>query len=104
MNIRSGIFETSGILQADAYDGYNELEPSRSPGPITSALCWAHARRQFFELADIAANAPMRDAARTQARSRRLHWRHSGASTCCSISSAASTALPPMSGCVSGND
>jgi hypothetical protein len=27
------------------------------PGPITSALCWAHARRQFFELADIAANA-----------------------------------------------
>src|SRR5437667_12297715 len=47
----------AGILQADAYDGYNELyEPSRSPGPITSALCWAHARRQFFELADIAAN------------------------------------------------
>jgi hypothetical protein len=24
---------------------------------ITPALCWAHARRQFFELADIAANA-----------------------------------------------
>src|SRR6266581_5403828 len=48
----------AGILQADAYDGYNELyESSRSPGPITSALCWAHARRQFFELADIAANA-----------------------------------------------
>ena len=48
----------AGILQADAYNGYNELYgPSRSPGPITSALCWAHARRQFFELADIAANA-----------------------------------------------
>src|SRR6267378_2599755 len=47
----------AGILQADAYDGYNELYESRSPGPITSALCWAHARRQFFELADIAANA-----------------------------------------------
>jgi transposase len=48
----------AGILQADAYDGYNELyQPSRSPRPITSALCWAHARRQFFELADIAANA-----------------------------------------------
>jgi transposase len=47
-----------GILQADAYGGYNELyQPSRSPGPITSALCWSHARRQFFELADIAANA-----------------------------------------------
>jgi transposase len=48
----------SGILQADAYSGYNELyEPSRTPRAITSALCWAHARRQFFELADIAANA-----------------------------------------------
>jgi transposase len=47
-----------GILQADAYSGYNELyDPSRAPGAITSALCWAHARRQFFELADIAANA-----------------------------------------------
>ena len=48
----------SGILQADAYNGYNELyDPSRAVGTITSALCWAHARRQFFELADIAANA-----------------------------------------------
>src|SRR5258707_4966340 len=48
----------SGILQADAYNGYNELyDPSRAEGLITSALCWAHARRQFFELADIAANA-----------------------------------------------
>jgi len=48
----------TGILQADAYSGYNELyDPSRAPGPIASALCWAHARRQFFELADIAANA-----------------------------------------------
>jgi transposase len=48
----------SGILQADAYSGYNDLyDPSRAQGPITSALCWAHARRQFFELADIAANA-----------------------------------------------
>jgi hypothetical protein len=42
---------------ADAYSGYNELYgPARSQGPITAALCWAHARRQFFELADIAAN------------------------------------------------
>jgi transposase len=48
----------NGILQADAYSGYNELyNPSRTQGPITAALCWAHARRQFFELADIAANA-----------------------------------------------
>ncbi len=48
----------AGILQADAYGGYNELyDPLRAPGPIVSALCWAHARRRFFELADIAANA-----------------------------------------------
>jgi transposase len=48
----------AGILQADAYGGYNPLyDPSRKPGAITPALCWAHARRQFFELADIAANA-----------------------------------------------
>src|SRR3989440_1247319 len=47
-----------GILQADAYSGYNALyDPSRKPGAITPALCWAHARRQFFELADISANA-----------------------------------------------
>jgi transposase len=47
----------SGILQADAYSGYNELyDGSRAQGPIIPALCWAHARRQFFELADIAAN------------------------------------------------
>lgn len=48
----------TGILQADAYSGYNELyDASRPQGPVTPALCWAHARRQFFELADIAANA-----------------------------------------------
>jgi transposase len=48
----------TGILQADAYSGYNELyDLSRTPGPVKAALCWAHARRQFFELADIAAHA-----------------------------------------------
>ena len=44
-----------GILQADAYAGYNALFRSdRSPAPLTRALCWAHARRKFFELADVA--------------------------------------------------
>jgi transposase len=48
----------SGILQADAYSGFNGLYAgARKPKPITPALCWAHARRQFFELADIAKNA-----------------------------------------------
>jgi len=48
----------AGILQADAYAGYNRLYAlGRSPGPVTEALCWAHARRKFFVLADIAAAA-----------------------------------------------
>ncbi|WP_078706710.1 IS66 family transposase [Consotaella salsifontis] len=47
-----------GILQADAYGGYGRLyRPDRSPGPVTEALCWAHSRRKFFELADIAGSA-----------------------------------------------
>jgi transposase len=51
----------SGILQADAYNGYNPLfKADRHPGPLTQALCWAHARRKFFVLADIAANAKRR--------------------------------------------
>ena len=46
-----------GILQADAYSGYNRLyEAGRPQGAITPAFCWAHARRQFFVLADITAN------------------------------------------------
>ena len=48
----------AGILQADAYSGFNALyAPDRKPGPITEAGCWAHARRKLFELADIASNA-----------------------------------------------
>jgi hypothetical protein len=42
------------VLQADAYSGFNRLlDPKREPGPITPALCWAHSRRTFFELADL---------------------------------------------------
>src|SRR3954465_958908 len=48
----------AGILQADAYGGYNKLyQAERQPGPIVEATCWAHARRPFFVLADLAANA-----------------------------------------------
>ncbi len=48
----------SGILQADAYAGFNTLyRPERPGGPITEAACWAHGRRKFFELADIASKA-----------------------------------------------
>ena len=45
----------AGVLQADAYSGFNRLyEPERKPGPVLEAACWAHARRKFFVLADIA--------------------------------------------------
>jgi hypothetical protein len=48
----------AGILQADAYDGYNRLyQAGRSPGPILEAACWVHARRPFFAMADIEENA-----------------------------------------------
>jgi transposase len=48
----------SGLLQADAYSGYNKLYAvDRTPGPILEAGCWAHARRPFFALADIEASA-----------------------------------------------
>ncbi|WP_291734592.1 IS66 family transposase [Leisingera sp. F5] len=52
---------------ADAYGGYNDLyRAGRDPAPVSSAFagglepvapspahCWSHARRKFFELADI---------------------------------------------------
>ena len=48
----------AGILQADAYGGYTKLyQAERRPGPIVEAACWVHARRPFFQMADIAANA-----------------------------------------------
>src|SRR5476649_713309 len=48
----------TGILQADAYDGYGKLYvPGRMPGPIREAACWVHARRPFFAMADIEENA-----------------------------------------------
>ena len=53
-----------GILQADAYGGYNGLYgPSRTAGTVTAAFCWSHARRKFFELADVAAQMKRRKGA-----------------------------------------
>lgn len=44
----------AGLFQADAYTGYQELyDPGRRPGPLIEAACWAHARRPFFQMADI---------------------------------------------------
>jgi transposase len=51
---RAHLATWSGILQADAYGGYNELYATgRQPGPVLEAGCFAHARRKFFELADV---------------------------------------------------
>ncbi len=51
---RAHLATWSGILQADAYGGYNELYAAgRQPGVVLEAGCFAHARRKFFELADV---------------------------------------------------
>jgi transposase len=51
----------TGILQADAFAGFNQLfEGGRKPGPIIFAPCWSHSRRKFFVLADIAQVAKAR--------------------------------------------
>ena len=51
-------------LQADAYAGYNALfRADRLPAPLTRMLCWAHARRKFFELADVATQLKRRKGA-----------------------------------------
>src|SRR6476619_5308352 len=48
----------AGILQADAYDGYNQLYlAARDPGRSREAACWVHARRPFFAMADLEENA-----------------------------------------------
>jgi transposase len=57
----------SGILQADAYDGYNRLYlADRKPGPIREAACWVHARRPFFAMADLDENARRRVAGKKE--------------------------------------
>lgn len=53
----------SGLMQADAYSGYNTLyawprrhssgAPAAGAGRIVEAACWAHGRRKFFELAEL---------------------------------------------------
>ena len=87
----------TGILQADAYSGYNELyDVSRAQGPITPALCWARPGGSFLSWRT---SPPMRGATRMPQRSRRSPWRRSSASMGCSILIAASTAKAPKSVC-----
>jgi transposase len=45
----------SGVMQADAFSGYNALyAKGRNPAPVVEAACWAHGRRDFFDLAKLA--------------------------------------------------
>jgi transposase len=58
VHVEAHLAHWSGLLQADAYSGYNKLYAAdRKPGQILEAGCWAHARRPFFALADIEASA-----------------------------------------------
>ena len=67
-----------GILQADAYAGFNGLyAKGRAPAPLTEASCWAHGGARFFELADLAKamRAPMAiEAVRRIDGNRRRPW------------------------------
>ena len=55
---RTHLASWSGILQADAYGGYSELyREGRELAPVREAGCFAHARRKFFELADVVGTA-----------------------------------------------
>jgi transposase len=43
-----------GIMQADAFAGFNALYGGRrKPAPITEAACWSHGRRKLFDLAKL---------------------------------------------------
>ncbi len=53
----------TGILQADAYGGYDALyERGRKPGPIVEAACWSHARRPFYKEARLSGSPLAREA------------------------------------------
>ncbi|TPG41027.1 IS66 family transposase [Sphingomonas koreensis] len=55
----------TGILQVDRYAGFNNMFKAGWPGkPIIRANCWAHARRQFFELVDVASQLKRKKDAR----------------------------------------
>jgi transposase len=44
----------SGVMQADAFAGYNALyDAERKPAPVVEAACWSHGRRDFFHLAKL---------------------------------------------------
>lgn len=52
---RAHLANYTGILQVDRYAGFNDMfKEGWADKPMTRANCWAHGRRQFFELVDVA--------------------------------------------------
>jgi transposase len=49
-----------GFLQADGYSGFGPLYASANgqPATVTEVACWAHVRRQFYDI-HVASNAPI---------------------------------------------
>ena len=65
----------SGVLQADAYAGFNELYRD---GRITEAACWAHARRKIHDVHVRTPSAPDGGSAETDRRTVRHRGRDKG--------------------------
>jgi hypothetical protein len=99
-HVEAHLARWSGLLQADAYAGYNQLYVAgRAPGPILEAACWAHARRPFFALADIEASARRKAEGKAPAPISPLALEAAGASIGCLRSSAPSMdGLPKSAG------
>ena len=85
----------AGILQADAYAGYNALfHADRLPEPLTRALCWSPCTPLFLRTGrcrNAAQEASQEDAGHLS----RWRWKPSAASTRSSTSSAPSMADRP---------
>lgn len=47
-----------GVLQVDGYSAYNALADARFDGSVSLAFCWAHVRREFYDIAQDS-NAPI---------------------------------------------
>ena len=51
---REHLADYVGIMQADAFAGFNGLyDAKRQPAPIIEAACWSHGRRKYFDLAKL---------------------------------------------------
>jgi transposase len=63
---RAALQGFTGVLQVDGYAGYNALnDDPKKPPTVTLAFCWAHWRRDFFELAE-SGDAPIASEALVQ--------------------------------------